>query len=114
MSMHSISGSSIDGKVRTRVDENVETRALRRADGGVFERALGNARGAASCPLTSTSRVEAGTRARVADVALALALDFDEHGVVVAVDEHWTHLEAVTGVSPLVQSVLRVRLKNVT
>ena len=51
--------------------------------------------------------------AGVADVAVAQPLDLDEHRVVVAVHQQVDDLERLPEVSPFVQSVLRVRLKNV-
>ena len=53
--------------------------------------------------------------AGVADVAVALAVAFDQHGVLVAVDPAaFATASRLPDVSPLVHSVLRVRLKKVT
>ena len=115
--MHSISGSSIDGKVRARADVDVEAGAREQLHRRVLQRAFGNTEsefhGLASCQLDASLKETRRspvwhTLPSPSRSALTSTVSSSQSTSSVA------DREAVPEVSPFVHSVLRVRLKKVT
>ena len=106
-------------EVGARVDVDVEAGAAEQLDGRLLQRALGDAEfefhGRSSvAPSAGTVAVETRALAGVADVAVAEALHFEQHRIVVAVDEHGSRpAGGCPRFRPSSTAVLRLRLKNV-
>ena len=113
--MHSISGSSIGGEVRARADVDVEARAREQLDRRVLQRALRDAEFELHGIVTPSARWKKQVRSPVWHTLPSPSRSAFTSTVSSSQSMSTSRTASwLPDVSPLVHSVLRVRLKNVT